>query len=101
MGDLPLPTLIDALRSMENDFRAEGVRALALIGSRARRDNRSDSDVDLLIDVDDQAMFSLLDMVGVAHLVEDRTGLAAHVLMERSLTPALRSSIERDLVRVF
>ena len=43
---------------------AEGVTALSIFGSRARGDARLDSDLDVLIDVDPDLRFSLLDLAG-------------------------------------
>ncbi len=51
-------------------LRAEGVAKLAIFGSRSRGDDRADSDLDVLIEVDPDASFSLLDLSGVALIVE-------------------------------
>lgn len=74
---------------------------MALYGSRARQDNRPDSDVDLMIEVDPTAKFSLLDLVGVQHLAGDRIGLAIDVTMQRSLRADIRERADRDKVQVF
>jgi predicted nucleotidyltransferase len=67
--------------------RARGVAGLTLFGSRARGDNRLDSDIDIMIDIEAGRKFSLLDLVGVAHHVEDVFGLPANIFMRRSLDP--------------
>ena len=69
---------------------------MVLFGSRARGDNRPDSDIDLVIEVDEGKKFSLLDLVGVHHIVEDAVRLSAHVTMRRSLRPSLLASVVRD-----
>jgi predicted nucleotidyltransferase len=93
--------LVARLRSLEPEFRAHGITGLAIFGSRARADSAVRSDLDLLIDVDAEAAFSLFDLVGVSHLVHDRLGLPADILMRRSLDPALTREIASDIVEVF
>lgn len=93
--------LIATLRALKPALAGEGVEHLALFGSRARGDGRPTSDIDLLVDVDPRATFSVLNLVGVEHIVEDRTGLAANAVVGRGLDPSFRSAIEKDLIRVY
>ena len=72
-----------------------------IFGSRARGDAREDSDIDILIDVDPDAKFSLLDLIGVEHIIEDATGLRAQATMRRSLEPRMAERITDDIVEVF
>jgi len=89
--------IIAKLKQAAPALRAEGVTGLAIFGSRAR----GDSDPDVLIDVDPQAKFSLLDLVGVQHIVEDATGLEAQAEMRRSLEPRFAKRIADDVIEVF
>lgn len=93
--------LIERLRALRPDLAAEGVEHLAVFGSRARGDGRPGSDVDILIDVDPEKLFSLIDLIGVEHVIQDKTGIQAHALMRRSLDERFRSRIEEDVVEVF
>lgn len=101
MTAIPREQMVKVLSDMQDKLRAEGVLHLSLVGSRARRDERPDSDIDVLIDVEPGRSFSLLDLVGVAHVIEDATGLPAHVLMRRSLTGEWQRMIARDAIDVF
>lgn len=101
MGDIAREELLAELRSLRSDLERRGVTRVALFGSRARRDNRPDSDVDLLIEVDEGKKFSLIDLVGVAHKVEDRVGLPASIFMRRSLDPDFLASVGSEQVPVF
>lgn len=101
MRDLSRDELLLHLRHLRPIFAAHGVTSVALFGSRARQDNRPDSDVDLLIEVDDSRKFSLLDLVGVGHIVEDETGLPANIFMRRSLSESFVRTTSRDELRVF
>jgi len=93
--------IIAKLKQAAPALRAEGVTGLAIFGSRARGNARDDSDLDVLIDVDPQAKFSLLDLVGVQHIVEDATGLEAQAEMRRSLEPRFAKRIADDVIEVF
>lgn len=101
MKNLPRDELIRQLAALEPVLRAEGVTRLALFGSRARQDNRPDSDIDVMIDVDEAARFSLLNLVGVEHVIQDNLGLPANAFMRRSLDEGFRQSTKRDVVEVF
>lgn len=77
--------IIAAVRKSADAIRAEGVTKLALFGSRVRGDNRPDSDIDVLIEIEPDASFSLLNLIDVEHIIEDATGLQAQATMRRSL----------------
>ena len=82
-------------------LRARGVEAAYLFGSTARGEARTDSDVDVFIDVAPDARFSLLDLASVHRLLNETIGRKVDVTTRESLHPKLRGEIERDAVRVF
>lgn len=53
MRDLAREDLLAELLALKPEFERQGVTGMALFGSRARRDNRPDSDVDLIVDLDE------------------------------------------------
>lgn len=93
--------IIAKLRATVPALKAEGVTGLAIFGSRSRGDAREDSDLDVLIEVDPNADFSLLDLVGVEHVIKDATGLQTQAEMRRSLEPRFAERIADDIVEVF
>jgi uncharacterized protein len=99
--DLSREALVAELRALRPAFERTGVKGMTLIGSRARRDNRSDSDIDLVITVDDDQAFSLLDVAHIYGLIESRLGLESSILTRRSLDDDFLRSIARDEVPVF
>ncbi|MCC8949176.1 nucleotidyltransferase domain-containing protein [Bradyrhizobium sp. Arg62] len=93
--------IVAAIRENADAIKAEGVSKLAIFGSRVRGDYRLDSDVDVLVEVEPDASFSLLNLIGVEHIIEDATGLQAQATMKRSLPPRLAQRIADDILEVF
>ena len=98
---MQLEEIHSRLRALEPELRARGVAHIAVFGSRARGDARPDSDVDLLLEVPQGSLFSILDLVGVESLVADSTGLTANIFMKRGLDRAFSESIKADIRQVF
>lgn len=67
--------LIQRIKTLEREIRAEGVEHLAIFGSRARGDALATSDLDVIIDIQPGARFSLLNLSGVGLAVEQATGI--------------------------
>ncbi|WP_322516390.1 nucleotidyltransferase domain-containing protein [Rhodopseudomonas palustris] len=99
--DMPLDTILAKLREHSDALRREGVAKLFVFGSRARGDARPDSDLDVLVEVSPDARLSLLDLIGVGHIIEDATGLKVQATMRRSIPPAFAERIGDNLVEVF
>jgi hypothetical protein len=57
--------ILARLRNCEPDLRARGVSHAALFGSRARGDNRPDSDIDIMVEIDPRAHIGLWDYAGL------------------------------------
>lgn len=93
--------IIAKIRSTAPALRAEGVTKLAIFGSRARGDARDDSDLDVLVEVEPDSRFSLLNLIGVEHIIKDVTGLPAQATMRRSLEPRMAERIADDVIEVF
>lgn len=55
--------LIEILRARAPALRARGITHLELFGSTARRQAGADSDIDLLVELADDAPFGLFDLV--------------------------------------
>ena len=101
MRDLKREELLHELRSLRPRFERDGVTHMILFGSRARRDNQADSDVDVMIDVEENRPFSLLDLVGVGHIIQDELGLQASVVMRRSISSEFDTETNPDIIEVF
>jgi predicted nucleotidyltransferase len=93
--------IIATIRNNAEALKAEGVTKLAIFGSRVRGDNRPDSDLDVLVEVGPDASFSLLNLIGVQHIIGDATGLQAQATMRRSIPSRFAQRIADDIVEVF
>lgn len=101
MRDIAREELILELQRLRPELQKEGVTHMALFGSRARQDNRLDSDIDLVIEIEDDRKFSLLDLIGVGHIIKDRLGIEANLFMRRGLDDSFKRTVGRDQVTVF
>jgi len=99
--DLDRSEIIRILRRLEPRLRAKGVTGLAIFGSRARGDHRPDSDLDVLVEIENGIKFSLLDLIGIQHIIRDETGIETQAEMRRSLEPRFASRITDDIAEVF
>lgn len=68
-----------------------GARNVRLFGSVARGDDRPESDLDLLVEMD--ADRSLLDLVGLGQELEELLHCRVDVLTDASLHPTIRERI--------
>lgn len=93
--------LIQRIKTLEREIRAEGVEHLAIFGSRARGDAHVTSDLDVIIDIQPGARFSLLNLSGVGLAVEQATGIRTQVVMARSAPAGFKDRIAADITRVF
>ena len=92
---------IRLLKQAEPELRARGVLALALFGSTARGEERPDSDVDLLVDLDRNRRITLFDLSEIKFFASDVLGHQADVAIRTNLRPGYRDGIEKDAVHVF
>jgi uncharacterized protein len=93
--------IIAALRRIEPVLRRHGATSLHIFGSRARGDNRDDSDLDVFIEYDPNGRFSLLDLVHLGQIIEDETNLKVDIITREGIKPFLKREIEQSARQVF
>jgi uncharacterized protein len=100
-GETPArQALIARLRGHADEIRRHGITSLAIFGSRARGEERPDSDLDVLVAYDPRQPFTLYDLVRVERLLEELTGLDVHVSTHDGFRTHQLDRILREAVSV-
>jgi len=89
------------LRQHEAELRARGIRRAAIFGSVSRGEARTDSDLDVLIEIDRPDRLTVFDLVGIkradAALFPDRVDVVGAAALKRGIGRTVR----RDVVYAF
>lgn len=92
--------VLDQLSTHKKEIQQQfGVKKIAIFGSIARDEFTEDSDLDVMIVfAEGQATFA--NYMDLKFFLEDLFGHKVDLVTERSLRPAFRPYVERDLVAV-
>jgi len=93
--------ILDRLRENERALRGRGVTHAALFGSRARGDDRPESDTDIMIDIDPAAELSVYDYAGLKRYIASLLEGSVDVIDREALKPHVRPPAEGDAVYAF
>ena len=93
--------ILDRLKHNERALRERGVIHAALFGSRARGDDRPDSDIDIMVEIEPGADIGLFEYVGIRHYLEDLFPIPVDVANRTYLKPLARPHAERDAIYAF
>ena len=92
---------IDVLRAHEPELQRLGVRHAAVFGSVARGEHHAGSDLDVMIEIDEEAVRDVFDYVGVTHFIGDLFPIPVDVANRKMLKAHVKPSAERDAVHAF
>ncbi|NNM66504.1 MAG: nucleotidyltransferase family protein [Spirochaetales bacterium] len=73
-----------------------GLRRLAVFGSRARGDNRVDSDLDLLVEFERPLRIDLLQFVALEQDLEFELGVPVDLVIASNLKPYVREIVLKE-----
>ena len=93
--------VIRTLQQRESDLRARGVTHAAVFGSVARDEQRPDSDIDILVDLDPDVVVTMFDYAGLKAYVASLFRGPVDVIDREALKPRLRPSVIADAIHAF
>ena len=93
--------IIARLRENEAALRARGVTHAALFGSRARGDGRHDSDIDIMIEIEPEAVQDVYAYVGLKSYIAELFAEPVDVVDRAALKPYVRPPAEAEAVYAF
>ena len=82
-------------------FKTQPVLKAWLFGSFSRGEEREDSDVDILIQVDHSQPVGLFKLSGMHFDLQDLLGLPVDLVTDKGLMEFARPSVERDKVLIY
>ncbi len=93
--------ILAKLRENEAALRERGVTHAALFGSRARGDNRPDSDTDIMIEIDSAVHITVFDYAGLKEYIANLFDGPVDVVSRDSLKPYVGPAAAVDAVYAF
>jgi predicted nucleotidyltransferase len=97
MSDPVRDSVLEILQINQDNLRRYGVRSSSLFGSVARGESGPRSDVDLLVDVDDDV--SLFGLSRLKRHLEDLLGMPVDLVTTDALRPSMRDQILAEAIR--
>jgi len=91
--------VIDILKMKQKEIESLGVYNIGLFGSFARQENKPESDIDLIIDLD-ASRKSFDNFMNISMLLEDILNKKVDLLTRESIDTDFYNSIKNDIVYV-
>jgi len=94
-------TVLRALRTHQPDLERMGVVHAGIFGSVARGENRPDSDIDILVEVNPSVVNSIFAYGGIQQALEEWIGRPVDLVGKDRLRPGVAAEAERDQILAF
>jgi predicted nucleotidyltransferase len=99
--DAKLKVVLQTLRAHENELHAMGVGHAAIFGSVAHGEERADSNIDVLVDLDRERPMGVFEYARLKLYIGGLFSNAADVVNRKTLKPLLRDNILRNAIDAF
>jgi predicted nucleotidyltransferase len=96
-----LNDVLQTLRTHESELRLLGVSHAAVFGSVARGEAIADSDIDVLVELDEDRSMGIFEYARLKLYINELLAGAGDVVNRRTLKPLLRDNILRDAIHAF
>ncbi len=96
-----LKDVLQTLRTHENELRLRGVSHAAVFGSVARGEATADSDIDVLVELDEDRSMGIFEYARLKLYINELLAGGGDVVNRRTLKPLLRDNILRDAIHAF
>ena len=96
-----LNDVLETLRAHESELRLLGVSHAAVFGSLARGEASADSDIDVLVELDEDRSMGIFEYARLKLYINALLDGAGDVVNRRTLKPLLRDNILRDAIHAF
>jgi predicted nucleotidyltransferase len=93
--------ILARLRENERALRARGVSHAAVFGSRARGDERPDSDIDIMVEFDPAAHVTVFNYAGLKDYIASLFDGPVDVVSREGLKPYIRPAATIDAIYAF
>jgi predicted nucleotidyltransferase len=93
--------ILARLKENETALRARGVSHAAVFGSRARGDDRPDSDIDIMIEVDPAAPIGVYEYVALKDYIAELFDGSVDVVSRNGLKSYIRPAATADAIYAF
>ena len=88
--------IVKSIKALHSELKRYKVREIGVFGSAARGEQKQSSDIDVLVDFDENA--DLFDLVGLGLFLEETLGQKVDVVPRRALRKEFRDSVLREVV---
>ena len=93
--------VLETLRAHQADLNRQGVVHAALFGSTARGDDRPDSDIDILVELDEEAIADVFAYAGLKRRIAELFDRPVDVVDRAALKGHVRDRVLPDAVYAF
>ena len=100
MAQMKTITEIRQILQVQKSYLAQkyGVTEVGVFGSYVRGEQRLDSDLDILVELEDPPRISLMGLVNLENYLSDLLGIKVQVTIKRNLKPRLSPYILQEVV---
>lgn len=96
-----LNDVFETLKRQESALKQKGVLHASIFGSTARKTQTQESDIDIMIDLDESKLLSVFDYAKIKDDLSELLGVRADIVTRNGLKPSIRERILKEEVRVF